>query len=888
MRSEAEAEAEKIVDQLNLYLGENRQRPLTQAQQWVLMRCLIDPTATYPQMAQGSRFQWRSLKSAASDLFTILGEITGQDVAKATCGRVVRLWCQQARARQAANLIGREPDLEQLLAAIEQGQRLICLNGPPRSGKSELVRALWRQLAVASAQSQGFERHISCPVADLPTVDDLYQYVLAELAAPSASPPAAGAETALTRLLRQHRLLLVMEKADTLNDPASLEGRFKPVSASYESWLSNLTERLDLQSCVVWVCRRQPHCLQSNRDWFFQHSLQPLPSAAAEAILQARGLRQTRAQLEQLAAFCGYNPGLLRMAADKIQTVYNNSIDEFLSSPFAVEHPEERLWQQTLNDLTLRERRLLGWLLLHPYEPLQGTAKEGTREGAGDLLTPLQRQALQVLCDRGLAQRDAEGRYALQSPWLQHLVAQQQALQLAAAVADDDLVTLDQHPLIAPEAPFGRRQWHWQQVLRPAAERLTADTNWGRSYWVSQLNALLDQLRQRPAVAAPALSQGYAAGNLLNLAIALELPLELLNFSGLLIRHGDAWSSRWRGQLKVEASRFSTTLLPVFLASPLVMALSPSGKLLVVGDSAGRLLCWQRQGSSFQLYRFARLPAAAEPLGITKLAFGSETMLAVGAGRALYRWWLGEAGSPELLTLTPALIASLACRGDECVAAGLTNGQICLWQEMGDPQLLQHHRRPVKQVVISDYSNQAASIGYGDRVLFWELDNPQGVDETIGNGQLFITAAWQQNQLLTASSTNGSHLLRLDGDDPRPLNFAVRHDKICFSRSGHYFAADSSSGVYVSPCDRASTHHCLRQVLEPKELAVSNDGQWLVSLSTGEATVQVWQVETGQLYWQLAALPAAAGRRWPYLEASSLAGAGLSEAEQAYWADCQG
>lgn len=897
MRSEAEAEAEKIVDQINLYLSENRQRPLTPAQQRVLVGCLTDPTATYPQMAQGSRFQWRSLKSAASDLFTILEEITGQEIAKANCGQRVRLWHQQFRARQANNLIGREPDLQQLLTAIEQGHRLICLYGPPRSGKSELVRALWRQLGVVSTQSQGFERRIPCSAVELPTVDDLYQYVLAELEAPITSGSAAAA---LTRLLRQRRLLLVIDKADTLHDPTSLEGCFKPAAASYESWLSSLTETFDLQSCIVWVCRLPPQCLQSNSDWFFRHPLPRLQPAAAEAILQAGGLRQASALLQQLAAFCGYSPGLLRAAANKIQTIYDHNITEFLSSPFEIEYDEDRRWQQTLDDLTPREQQLLGWLLLHPYEPLRGAAREGateeareetreeTREGTREGLTPLQRQALQVLCDRGLAQRDGEGRYGLQSPWLQHLVARQLVQQLVAAFTANDLAALDQRPLVATQAPFGPRQWYWQHVLRPAAKQLKEDAaGWSRGQQIIKINALLDQLRRQPVAAAPALSPGYAAGNLLNLAIALELPLEMLNFSRLLIRHGDAWSSRWRGGLNVEASRFSATRLPVFLAGPLVMALSPSGGLLVVGDRAGRLLCWQRQGSRFQLHRLARLPATAEPTGITKLAFGSETMLAIGAGRALYRWWLGEAGSPEPLALAPALIASLACRGDECVAAGLTNGQIYLWQEMGDLQLLSHHRRPVKQVVISDHSNQAASIGYGDRVVFWELDSLQVGDETIGNGQLFITAAWRQNQLLTASSINGGHLLCLDGGDPRPINFAVRHDKICFSRSGRYFAAAASSGVHVSHCDLGSASAYLTQISEPKELAVSDDGQWLAILGAGEATVQIWQVETGLLYWQLAALPAAAGQAWPYLEAGiGLAETGLTEAEQAYWADC--
>ena len=71
-------------------------------------------------------------------------------------------------------------------------------------------------------------------------------------------------------------------------------------------------------------------------------------------------------------------------------------------------------------------------------------------------------------------------------------------------------------------------------------------------------------------------SYGLAVGNLLNVAVALQVPLSELNLSGLAISHADLWSARLQG-VNLSGCQLINSVLPTTLHGVLTAALSPDG-----------------------------------------------------------------------------------------------------------------------------------------------------------------------------------------------------------------------------------------------------------------------------------------------------------------------
>ncbi len=883
-----EHDTEAILNTFNQHLLNYGQTILTPSQRMVLDWCLSHPHSSYKEIAATSRYQASSLRDAGSKLFAIIEATLGRRVKKATCGQVIREWYEQKKAFGQQSTFGREADVQTLLEAIQvRERRLICISGPPRMGKTHLVGRLCQHLQ----EQESFESRVSGQATTLPTVETLYQLVSTHLRERrySGQLPAAAA---LTHLLETRKLLLVLEKTEVLHEPEAVGGRFKPESAGYEQWLRSLLDRHSLHSCVILVCRVPPRCLQTSHDMLFHHPLRGLTEPAAESLLRQQGLDRYPTQtLGDLAQFCGFNPGVLVAAAHKILTSGTQNPAEFIRYPLATFHADDPIWQEAMDDLTPSEYALLSWLLLHPDEPVKGDGHGLPLNGRGGR-TWL--PAMQSLRNRGMVDLDPEGAHFIQPVWLRHVVMQHGVECLAAAFHQGDIEALNQHPLVVPRAPLWRRQWHRHYRLEPLGDRLaqTHPQAWTTQYRQDKINTMLNGLRANAGG-----QDGYGAGNLINLAVALKVPLSELKVAGLTLRHADLWTAPLQG-VDLTGCDLIDTVLPTALYGALTAALAPSGRHLAVGDETGRVLCWRRVDGAFELYRFAQIVGDdGQPLGMTHLAFGDEDMLALVAGQTIYRWWLGAAHQdPARLMVAPAPVTSLTCCRDEYVAVGLQDGGILVWDDLREqPVELRRHIGRVQEVVANPDPDSDLLISRGDggdRILVWHLRQPETEPQEIRRERhLFFRMTWQSGQPLAAVYVDDQLQLRRADGTTQPLPYRGDISMLRFSANGQYLAAlkRDQNGDAVDIRDLSTLtlgtsipHHGILQALE-----ISQDGKGLLTVAQdrpdGPHTVRLWNVEARQLDWELTASPprpsGSSQPPMPQLRDCR----GLSEVERAYW-----
>jgi WD40 repeat protein len=880
-----EHDTEAIIQAFNQLLLSHSKPLLTPSQQVVLEWCLNHSHGTYKTIAADSNYNENALRDAGCKLFAIIKSVLGKRVRKRTCGQAVREWYQHKTLADNTNLIGREADLQALLNAITlENRRLICISGPPRVGKTYLVRRLTQQLLDLNLFDTPIEGY--CP--QLPNVKSLHQLVLTSIDwGFNSSPPELSPTAALTYLLDTRRLLLILDKTDVLQQPEALGGGFQVNSKGYEGWLRSLLDRYSLSSCVILVGRALPRCLQTNHDLVFHLPLKGLSEDSSKQLLRQQGLNHCSSQqLDQIGKFCGYSPGILAALAHKILNSGNRDLEYILNHPLGTFHADDDLWQEALDDLTPLERELMGWLVLYPDATVKWE-NDGLR--LNDQLATDLEPALKSLRNRGMVDVDQAGLYCIHTDWLCHMVRHNLLIELAQTLDKQEVHTLSRYPLIEPQAPLWRRQEQWQALLGRLQDQLERinPKSWTTQFRLETINIMLGKLRTNPE-----LQKSFGIGNLLNIAVALKVPLSALKLSGLTISNADLWSAPWQG-IKLTGCHLINTPLPVVLRGHLAAALSPDGNVIALGDEEGRILCWRRLQERFELFRFAQISSLfGQPTGVAQLSFGAEDMLAISVGQEVYRWWLGTAQTePTKLMSVPSAITSLACGGDDYIAAGLQNGTIMVWHESLESTIeLRGHSGPVRELAVSQnlYSNHLASRGLGDRILLWrvgETELPQR--EIRPERYMFCALAWDYDELVSAAYVDDRLLLRRADGTTQPLPFLENVSMLRLSPKGDTLGALRKNVVEIRhlPTEGQAIHlPCEGQL---QTLAICNHGTWGLILAqntnSGVHTVQVWEVKIGKLCWELTAQPFNKLEPLTGAEITLESCQGLTDIEKTYW-----
>jgi hypothetical protein len=243
-------------------------------------------------------------------------------------------------AMDVSAFYGREPEFAQLQPWILDDRcRLIGLTGPAGIGKTAL------SVALAQRVQTGFERVIWRSLRYPPPLPDLLAALIQFLdpSFQSACLPATLGDRlfCLIQSLRQTRSLIVLDDWPTLQSghasrvqPTFGAGSYPASAADYGELLQRLGETQH-QSCVIITSSRAPReaaILQGALLPVRTLAMSGLDDFACQKLLYAKGLFGSRADLEQLIAFCQGNPLELKLAATTIQDLFGGKISAYLQA----------------------------------------------------------------------------------------------------------------------------------------------------------------------------------------------------------------------------------------------------------------------------------------------------------------------------------------------------------------------------------------------------------------------------------------------------------------------------------------------------------------------------------------------------------------------------
>ena len=845
-----------LLNDLERYLKAKDRKDLPNGQRAVLHACLCEANLSYKEMSgklkrEGyGNYGWKTLKNDGYNVFKRLSSALKTNVRKNNCHHKLLDWYrtqQSHRVRDSSsqtapnspvlmNLLrfkSWEQDLAELTQAIHEGHHVVCISASAKMGKTCLTHLLIEQIRA------DFDTVIHCHRLERQSIEFLMSYVEEHL---PPSFPKITSVTALLELLQSHRLLLVVDHTEVLLQSQQLAGRFNPASLQYEHWLQQLLTFPTLAGCLIWVGREPPACFNSQYSTLVQHQVSRLWTEDVATLLDTQGTSIKAIQgWETIVEFCGGNPAWLMAEASLLARSHTQNITSFLAHP-AWEASVQKELRDVLSYLSDAEHRLLFWFVLKPIPHEQLHRLASAEFPLSELET-----ILASLWRRDLIHLDNHRCYRLNPPLLEHILAQWVVERIAEDLLGHTLTTLSWYPLFHGTASAERQQWQTEVLLRGVIERLNPKYPF-RHKKLEFLQSLLRDAQQLPSF-----QQQYAIGNVLNLAVAMDLPFSELEISGSPLCHVDLRRANLR-DANLAGCVFEDTLLPLNLAGKITVTMAASGNAIAAGDSAGHLAYWQREGDTLKLLTFRQFGTS-----IDHILMQREGTLVVISHRDVFLWWLGNEAEPEKIMTLPEPASCLSHSNVGHIAVGLVNGNILLWDEISrHVTSLSAHRNGVCNLAFRADSQFLASIGFGNRVLVWRTAYHNGDRDIMAHQEIYagmqgcLASNWFQDSLMRlAVDISGSRIvLRIGTESVR--EHAISEGTIIalkFSRNGQYLAGSSDRGLLF--CWAWQTGVCRSMTSsEPyvEVLAICEQGRWL--LATQANRIQLFDLHKQELVWQ--------------------------------------
>ncbi|MEO1296118.1 MAG: hypothetical protein AAFW75_09990 [Cyanobacteria bacterium J06636_16] len=867
-------EFEAVLEAVSRYLQDYQKGDLSSLQKELLQVLWRQPKLSYSAVVDELRRQSYAkvktghLRNVAAALWKTVGTIVETKVSKDNVIDELQRWYKQTQAHYSSPLHGRDRDSLRLMQALQNPHhRVICVTGMPRIGKTELVYSVINQLqqqrqAAASETSDAPPIHWHL-AAEVPTVRHLYEKVYQRIHRSKPSADQLEDPTVSLRTVLEQPLLLVINDADVLYDAERLSGLFQSGSG-YVQLLIQVIQDPTLQGRIIWVSQVAPWCLETRQTTLHHFEVSALSKEGARSLLRSRAHGTQPSDWQPLIQFCGGNPGLLLAAAQKVHDVFDGSIRQFLKTPLRGNSQEDNLWRKAIDAISTDEKVLMIWLMLRPltYQAiLQLAIPHLPEQKRVNALRSLQRRGLV----RGQTAVANTGKrlYDLHPPYLRYALADWLAHRISQQLAEKDMGLLLQYPLTRPLDPAWNRRWHYQYILEPLAKSLGTGAYWSRSAQSQLLAKLMSQI---PPESDEKIrySTGYRMGNLLNIAVALGIPLAEFTIAGSTIRCADLRKAQFAG-VKATGCQFDpTTILPLVFKGRLVADMSADGNAIVVGDTEGRIGCWVRADEHFQLDQYYRFrPVGEQPAAINAIAIDTQKVVVISVNNEIYRWWIEGNHQPIKQWGIASEVRYLAQSGD-AIAAGLADGGVCVYDRVTMVAgQCRTHTGPVSVLSFDAEGESVASVGHGNRLLHWDvMDLPDLTiqDDLPSDGRILLAAQWRSAALLLAGTLDGCPSIKLGEDPWRNFQTVQGVTKLSFSRNGTcLIGLDSRGNLYRWDQALEEVQSMAALNIHPNIVRLDNTGDSLLTVCSGDnsrqtdACVQLWEVPTGRLIWEIEA-----------------------------------
>jgi WD40 repeat protein/uridine kinase len=742
--------------------------------------------------------------------------------------------------------------------------RLFVVTGAMGIGKTTYVKHLIQQVR------NSFDYQFVCEDASyIPTWRDWYQHWIeqTQLDLPDASFLPLSAEASDAQLmqrvmqqLNQRRYLLVIDRAEQLAS-----------DAGYTLFLQQIMDKPH-QSCLIWVSAFKPQRVKPDHHVILEQ-VSGLSYVEAQRLIvqhyptQATTWAAQETHWQELVNWCGGNPHLLLAAAEVIQSVYDDHVENLRVIPWSLlgssfSDTLER-WVPKLSSV---EWELLYRCALQPmtFQELQAWWQRTSfaLDQFVEALEKLKRyHLLEAKQRKGILQVDPRCLRSYTLSKLRRLLIEE--------VKTGKLDRLHHYSLALSYETEAHSIDVKTYVVDPLADELKKLCQEMEIPLAAKFNALIVQILKSNAT-----TQSYAASNLLTLALDLKVPLTDITWASLTFRHLNLPQLPLQN-LDLTECYFADTVLASGLQTELMATLHPEGSALVLGDATGYIQVYANTHHRVHLVCCYECDAP-----ICHLALTNDNMLVVATQDSKIRIWQDFARQPEPTVCfeAPGIIHSVSIRPDgRMLAIGLNHGDVGIWDllnETWQAPMLNHSGGIISRLAFNETGTiLTGGLNQDDCIILWQV-NP--CDDTyaffsdfpIDEAHHLILAFHYSEDRLQIVQAISDQRLRIDPptqvvfgsypistQDPPAEAITYESLHVLSKELLPHQAAYSANGAYLVVCDCDRTvqiwHHHQAQpqksitlVELPHKLIISNDGQRLLCYSATEATL--WDLQQNQ------------------------------------------
>lgn len=782
-------------------------------------------------------------------------------------------------------ILGVSPSEPQVQSNLQRC-RLVTLLGMGGIGKTALAVKLVHQL-----QNQ-FEFVIWRSLRNAPSLEKLLADWILFL---SQQQDTQADQSRLLHYLRSHRCLLILDNAETIFQEGDRAGHYRTGYGNYGDLFRVVGETAHV-SCLVLTSREKPAEVVVLEDGVYVRSLSLQGSEeAAQALIAARNLSGSEEQKQALSNCYGNNPLAIKIVTSSIQDLFDGNIEQFLQQDTILFNGLRRLLEQQFERLSDLEQIVMYWLAINREWSV-------ISELAEDILPAVSRaklmEALESLAWRNLIEKRA-GSYT-QQPVVMEYVTDKLTERITVELITNDLDLLNQIALIKTTVKDYVRESQVRLILAAIADKLQSTLN--------TPTVLEQQFRQiLHSIHHSTLRSGYAAGNLINLAIHQQLNLTGWDFSELTIRHPHLQTATLHQVNLTQATLLQAVFMQTFGAI-FSVAFSPDGQQLAAGDANGMIRIW-RVADGQELLRCeghhnwvrviafspdgSLLASASDDHTIklwnpctgecfktlqghqnwlNSLAFSPTGQLLVSSddnlvtqvwnvptGQCIWRWQ--EGGSLQSCAFSPDGTRLAIATAQHTIKLW----QVSTWQLLGE---LPAHQDWINQLSFSPDGTILASSSFDGTVRLWDVKTRQPQ-----SNPYFCTLKGHQDKVWSAVFSPDGQILATSSSDQtiRLWNVKTRqllktlHGQgtiwsVAFSPDSRILASGSHDqmiqlwDVNCVPDESTISGQCIRTLQgysnQVWSIAFNPEGSLLVSGSY-DKTVRVWDVRSGRCLKQL-------------------------------------
>ena len=649
----------------------------------------------------------------------------------------------------------------------------------------------------------------------------------------------------LITYLQQHRCLLIFDNLESIMGTGSDASSYLEGFGKYNSLFKRLGE-VEHQSCILLTSREQPRELVSLEEeipFVRSYRLAGLDIRDGRDLLNDKGLTGEEKTRDALVEHYAGNPLALKLISPLIQESFDGDISKFLDEEKHISTDLYAVLNQQFARLSSLERDALYWLAIER----ESTSTQILRE---DVIQVSQKknvqESLSLLRRRDLIEKNEQG-FVLQNVILEY-VTEKLVEQIVQEIDTQAPKVLTSHVLVKAQTKDYVRESQARFLRKPIVDLLVE--RYGKAGTEKKLKALLSVLRQTDAQ-----KPSYAAGNILNLLVALKADLRGYDFSQLAMYQAYLQDVDLP-EVQFVGSTFEKSVFIDVIGITLSVAFDPEGELLAVGTANSEIRLWQAKDTKPLQTFFGHHD------WVWAIAFRPHSnILASGSGDKTVRLWDIHSGQClKVLTGQNTWFPSVAFTPDGSIlAAGGDDHSIRLWSVVSTNQsleiqalkTLEGHTDRVWSVAFSPDGQVLASGSADSTIRLWDVSSGKCLKILSGQAYPIRSVAFAPQGDILASASGDKHVQLWDIHSGQRIQTFEGHTDwlrtVAFSADGQVLASAGEDRT-IRLWDIASGE-CLK-VLQGhtnrvRSVAFRSGSQVLVS-GGEDQTIRLWDRDAGQ------------------------------------------